>query len=356
MSGALRVCAVVPAYGCGEHLARTLAAWERARARAGVAVETVVVLPAGDPAVTLVGEAPAGLSARVVEVGPGEISTPGASRNRGAAGAAAEFLLFLDGDVETEAGFLARALAGLERRPEAGGWGGRLDERHWRGGREVGTIADAFRVGPGGPAAYLAQLWLCRRAAFEQAGGFDPRLPSEEDFELGLRLRERGWALHAEPALAGVHHCAARPTLAELRRRWGNGMYTGQGLALRHAWGTARFAPLLARQTLYLAALAGVAAGLGALLWALAGRAWPLTLWLAAVATAWLAMAARKRSARLAALSLATWAVQGVALARTLLVGPWGRHAAAARLAWPAAGGASGAPADGPTGPARRAG
>ena len=350
MTGAPRVRAVIAAYGCGEHLERTLAAWERSREGAGIAAETAVMLPAGDPALTLVARAAPGLGVRVLEVTAGEVATPGANRNRGAAGAQTEFLLFLDGDVELDAGFVARAIAYLESRPEVGGFGGRIEERHWRDGAAVGGVTDLFGVGAGGEVPYLAPVWLCRRLAFEEAGRFDPRLPSEEDFELGLRLRARGWRLHAGPDAAGTHHCPARPNLAELRRRWGNGMYTGQGLALRYAWGTPRFVPLLARQKLCLAALAGLAAGAAAGLAALAGHAWPLTLWLAAVALAWLAMTARKRDARLAALSLATWAVQGVALARTLAFGPWGRHAAAA------CGGGGGGPADPAAGGTQRTG
>ena len=98
---------------------------------------------------------------------------------------------------------------------------------------------------------YLAQAWLCRRVAFENVGGFDARLPAEEDFELGTRLRRAGWSLIAISELAGIHHCAPRPSLAELGRRWRNGMFAGPGLALRHAWGGASFGELLARQRLY---------------------------------------------------------------------------------------------------------
>jgi hypothetical protein len=348
-AAAPRARAVIAAYGCGEHLERTLVAWERARELAGVAAETVVVLPAGDPAQQPVARAAAGLGARVLEVAAGEVSTPGASRNRGAAGAQTEYLLFVDGDVELEAGFVARAIAYLDGHPEVGGFSGRLDECHWRAGMAVGGVRDLFHVGAGGEVPCLAAMWLCRRRAFEEIGGFDARLPAEEDFELSLRLRGRGWSLRAEPALAGTHHCGVRPTLAELRRRWANGMYTGQGLALRHAWATPRFAPVLARQWLYLAALAGLVVGTVALLAALAGRPGPLWRWLATLILAWLAMAVRKRSLRLGALSLATWGVQGVAIARTLLFGPWGRHAAAAR---PGAGGDSrGSGGGGPKGP-----
>lgn len=309
-----RVRAVIVGFGCGPYLARCLKAWEAARAFAEVEGETVVVLPAGETA-------PSG---QVIGVGVGEVSTPGANRNRGSAGAAAEFLLFLDGDVELTLGFVARALAKMATAPRLAGFAGRLDERHWRDGRLVGEARDLYRVGRGGEVPYLAQAWVCRRAAFEEVGGFDARLPAEEDFELGARLRRAGWALEAEPDLAGVHDCAPRPSLAELGRRWNNGMFAGPGLALRLARGGAAFPELWARQRLYLAALGYASIGAVALLLALAGRPFLFTAWLMGLAAMWLALSLRKGSPRLAALSLLTWTIQGVALARVWLFGPWG--------------------------------
>jgi hypothetical protein len=312
---------VIVGFGCGGHLERTLGAWERARQRAGTAAETVVVLPRGDAAAEDVARlAPA---VRVVEVAVGECATPGANRNRGAAGAAAEFLLFVDGDVELDAAFVARALDFL-------------DERHWRDGREVGRVRDLFGIGAGGDVAYLAPAWICRREAFERAGGFDPRLPSDEDFELGLRLRQGGWTLHAEAALAGTHHCTPRPSFVEIARRWRSGMYAGPGLALRHAWGGPRFGALLAREWLNLTTFAFALLGAGAAGLALAGRAGPLVIWLAAALLAWAGHAVRKRSPRLAAFSLLIWGLQGAAIL----------------AAWLSGAGAGGAPAA--AGPRRR--
>ena len=313
-----RVRAVIVGFGCGPHLVRCLDAWEAARAAADVEAETVVVLAAG--AVT------EGVSARarVIAVPAQEVSTPGANRNRGAAGAAAELLLFLDGDVELDSGFVARGLRRLADAPRVAGVGGRLDERHWRDGAIVGKAEDLYRVGKGGEVPYLAQAWLCRRAAFEQVGGFDARLPAEEDFELGARLRQAGWTLVAEPELAGVHHCPPRPSLAELGRRWRNGMFAGPGLALRLARGGSTFPELWARQRLYLAALAYVALGFITSWIALAGYPASFCLWASGAALAWAALTLRKGSPRLATLSLLTWAIQGIALARVWLFGPWG--------------------------------
>lgn len=67
--------------------------------------------------------------------------------------------------------------------------------RHGPPGGPVGPLA----MPSGGAAAY-------RREAWERAGGFDEALFAYgEDVDLGLRLREAGWAPAEAPAARGVH-------------------------------------------------------------------------------------------------------------------------------------------------------
>jgi hypothetical protein len=241
----------------------------------------------------------------------------------------------VDGDVELDPAFVGRALCFLDSHPGAGGYGGRLDECYWREGREVGGLRDLFGIGRGGDMAFLAPVWLCRRAAFERVGGFDPRLPSEEDFELGVRLRQDGWTLRADPELAGTHHCTPRPSFAEIGRRWRSGMYAGPGLALRHAWGRPGFGEILAREWLYLATFGFVLLGVAAAALAATGRMGPLTAWVAAAVVGWAAHSVRKRSPRLAAFALLIWGLQGAAILAAWWLGAWG---GTARGATPARG------------------
>jgi hypothetical protein len=311
---------VIAGITCGPHLVRTLDSWRAALARAGVEGEAVVVLGKGDP----YGDAVRASGARVIEVDPGEPRTPGGNRNRGAEGAETEWLCLLDGDIELEEGFLARGLALLERRPEVAGFAGHLDERHWRAGRVVGGDRDLYRIGPGGETRVLGAAWLCRRQAFEEVGGFDPALPAEEDFEICVRLRRAGWKLWTESEVMGWHDCAPRPSFTELVRRWKSGLYAGQGLALRRAWGKPEFGELLARQWPFLIALGYFAAALVLLGAALAGEPLPLAAWAAVGLAGLVGMSLRKRSLRLGFMSLLTWTVQGVALVRAYVFGPWG--------------------------------
>jgi cellulose synthase/poly-beta-1,6-N-acetylglucosamine synthase-like glycosyltransferase len=319
---------VVAGVGCGSHLIFTLQSWKLALAEAGIEGEAVVVVQAGDPYADRVRDA----GATLLEIAAGERMTPGACRNLAAKDAKGEWLCMLDGDVVLDPAFLGRAIAFLEQNPDAGGYGGRIDERHWRGETMVGQIRDLNRIGSGGEVTILAAVWLCRRAAFEQVGGFDSQMPSEEDFDLSLRLRRSGWKIWAGGEFVGFHDCPPRPSLAEIVRRWRSGLFAGQGLALRKAWGTPLFAPLLARQRVFVGALFYLALGLLSLGAALAGKPVPLMVWVLVGTLGWIFMSLRKRSIRLGFLSLLTWTVQGVALLRSWLFGPWGEMSDNERL------------------------
>jgi glycosyltransferase involved in cell wall biosynthesis len=320
--GGARVRAVVVAWGRSGTLAGCLDAIEAACA--GVAHEIVVVLAPGDPAA-----AEAARRAQVRVPAAGEATTPGANRNRGAAGATAPYLAFVDGDAVLDPSFLAPALARLDAEPAVGGVGGRVHERQWERGRLVREIPDAYRAGSGGEVEMLATAWLARRSAFEAVGGFDARLPAEEDIELCLRLADAGHPVVALDRRVAWHDCPPRPSLAEFRRRWRSGLYAGQGLLLRYAWGTPAFGRHLARQRLYLGAFAALVAGGVLAVASLAGAGGApvraaLVAWLAGAALAVLVMAVRKGGLGTGALAVATWVVLGAGIVRAWALGPRG--------------------------------
>ena len=124
------------------------------------------------------------------------------------------------------AGYLARAVATLER-TGAANVGGRV--------RPVGTTAfgravalatssplgagDArYRIGgPEGPVDTVFP-GVFRRDALEAVGGFDETLARNEDYELNWRLRERGAAVWFDPALAVAYR--PRGSVAALARQY----------------------------------------------------------------------------------------------------------------------------------------
>ena len=129
----------------------------------------------------------------------GERPTPAHARNRGTAAGANDWVVFLDADAIPQPGLLDRLFE-----PPPGE----------RTALLAGDIADA-EVPPGGPAmgrwAYMRRLseqantyrqrwgWpqtanvACRRAAFEEVGGFRAELRAAEDADLTYRLERAGW-------------------------------------------------------------------------------------------------------------------------------------------------------------------
>ncbi len=233
--------------------------------------------------------------------------TPGAARNAGFAACGGEWVLFVDADVEVERAWLERALAQLSAGPELAGAWGRIEEWFVDGAGERLGGRDLCRVGEGdAEAAYTAGLSCYRRTALERVGGYDARLQSEEDFELGMRLRRAGFRLRTLAPLAARHWSEPRPSFAEYGRRWRTGLCFGPGQALRLYLGRPGFGELMQRNAHYFVMLAlwlaapvafGMGGSRGVAAWALV----PLAL-LAL-------MSIRKRSLRLATHSLMTWSV-----------------------------------------------
>jgi hypothetical protein len=319
---------VIPCYRQERFLARTLAALRDLPA--GWRVDGVVVMAAPPahaedspragpgwqvlPAPRPAARAPGGRR----DERPHAPLTPGAARMAGLAACQGDWVLFVDADVETDAQWLAAALdrAAADQVPRLAGLWGRIEEWFVDGAVTRPGSADLYRIGRSERVVgYLATLALYRRTALLDAGGYDARLQSEEDFELGLRLRARGWELRTLAQVAGRHWSEPRPSLREVTRRWRTGLCFGQGQVLRLYLGRPGFGLLLRRQSLYLATLALWALGAAALIVALRGAtAAPLVAWLVLPVALLLALAVRKRSARLAAHSLLIWTVNGLGL------------------------------------------
>ena len=258
---------------------------------------------------------------------PGPL-TPGAARMLGFSACGGEWVLFPDADVEIERAWLDAALERAARPGRLAGVWGRIEEWFEDQGEVRAGSPDLYKVGGEERAVpYLATLALYRREALLEAGGYDPRLSSEEDFELGLRLQALGWEMCSLGLLAAKHWSAPRPSLGELGRRWATGLCFGQGQVLRIYLGRPGFAALLRRQALNLATLLMWVAGLAALAVSIgAGRADALLAWLTLPVLVLLVMTVRKKSARLGLHALLSWTLNGLGLLVGLLAGPRGER------------------------------
>ena len=310
---------VIPCYRQERFLPRTLAALDRALAGhdwRGVLVLAAPVEtppPALPPNWRLIDAPAASGSGGRVAAAP---LTPGAARMLGFAACGGEWVLFADADVEVDEAWMSAAIAVASREPALGGLWGRLEEWFIEGETERPGSRDMYRVGDRERRSeYLATLAFYRREALAAAGGYDPRLSSEEDFELGLRFARLGLELRSLGLRAGRHWSAPRPSFAELGRRWRSGLCFGQGQVLRLYLGRPAFGRLLRRQALYLATLAMWLWGAVALGPAIV-QSDPLILasWAMFPLGVIAAMSVQKGSVRLGILSLLTWTLNGLGM------------------------------------------
>jgi len=176
-----QISIIVPMYNEAQHICRTLAAAQRAAKRAQLDCELIVVdNGSSDNGPSLAAAA----GARVLHH-PG--LTIGALRNRGAAASQADWLAFLDADIEVPDQWLqiwqqvyqtqrADVLALDCDTPPCAPWFARAWQRR--------KLADS-RLRPWLPGANLCLA----RAWFDRVDGFDEQLRTGEDKDFSLRLR-----------------------------------------------------------------------------------------------------------------------------------------------------------------------
>ncbi|HTH77657.1 MAG TPA: glycosyltransferase, partial [Ramlibacter sp.] len=179
---------------------------------------------------------------RVVQLAHANERCCGIGAQLGFQHALGDFIYLLDGDMRMEPGFLEQALTFLAQHPEVGGVGGRLIELNTesleyreRGARNHGHLqpGEVDRLDGGG---------LYRRIAIEEAGYLSDRnLHAYEEFDLGARLRARGWKLWrlTEPCCSHFGHDI--PPYSLLMRRWRSKYVCGIGELLRGAIGRKHF-------------------------------------------------------------------------------------------------------------------
>ena len=138
-----------------------------------------------------------------------------------------DFIFLMDADMELDEEFLPKALEVLESTPDVAGVGGYISETHAKNLEFVARIQrQVAELSPTPvPALVLNGGGLYRREALCEAGHMSDRnLHAFEEYDLGARLRQKGWKLLRMPDHAASHysHQLTTPALMWLRVRSGS--------------------------------------------------------------------------------------------------------------------------------------
>jgi len=209
-----RFSVVIPTHDRRDAVMRLLRALRRQDPVPGGFEVVIVADGCADETVEAVRKLDTGFPCAVLEQ---SASGPAAARNRGAAHATGDILLFLDDDVEPRPGVL-RAHAEFHAQVADGIGIGYLEPlvtaRGFFGVVLRGWWESMFEESrrPGHRYVYsdlLSGHCSLERRAFERLGGFDPTLRSHEDYELGYRALAAGMNLRFLPDATAVHHEAS---------------------------------------------------------------------------------------------------------------------------------------------------
>ncbi len=141
-----------------------------------------------------------------------------AARNRGAAEARGEYVVFLDADDVLERAFVERCFAALRRQPSHVAYA--YTQMHKFGLENALFPSRPFDGQALFDGNYVPCTTLLRRGAFLAAGGFDPAWPAHEDHELWARMFVRGFSgvFVPEPLLRYRFHGKSRNALTQQQR------------------------------------------------------------------------------------------------------------------------------------------
>jgi glycosyltransferase involved in cell wall biosynthesis len=274
------------------------------RETADLAVREVILVDSASSDRTV--EIALGYPIAVLGLAKGDWLSPAAGRYAGFASTTGAGVLFLDGDMELCEGWLAPALQALTAVPSLAAVAGRVVDAN-RGVADLPTNPLRPQMAGEEPAWELPHpsgAALYRRAALEQVGSFNPYLRSDEEPELALRLRARGYQILALDRPSVVHYEPVTSGLSALLGRRRRGLFLGQGQVVRALLGRPALLRYLRERGYFVAPLAAATAG-GAAAAASAVRRNPrwIALWALLVATTLGREAVRRRSIRATALA-----------------------------------------------------
>lgn len=264
----------------------------------------------------------------IVRLRPGQRLSPAIGRYVGYKQTLGKYVLFLDGDTQLIAGWLPEALRTMGETPDLGAVTGNVINLPTSAVAQV-RAASVLKTQTAPPKEVLwcnyggGGAALYRRAVLEQVGTFNPYLSSEEEPELGLRIRHGGYRILELCNPMAYHFNDAPVALSTVLSRRRRRFHLGMGQAARYHLGTKLFWHWLKERWWEPAAALLVASGLGALFMSLITRMFiPLGLWVLAFLAIIVCTAIRKRSIRAAFVAAFSWFTMSEGFLRGFLMKP----------------------------------
>jgi glycosyltransferase involved in cell wall biosynthesis len=208
----------------------------------------------------------------------------------------ADFVLFLDGDMELCAGWLAQALSVLEASPDVAVVSGEIIDLPIAGGEDAKpALVEGVAVARTIP--YTPGAAIHRRAVLDEVGTFNPYLRSDEEPELCIRVRHAGHRIVELDRPVAYHYSAPPNALSTVVGRWRRGLYLGAGQAIRHNLHSGTGWRYVRERGYGIVPGIGLVAGLASALRSVATRRWsPFGLWTLLVGGVIAADVVRRRS------------------------------------------------------------
>ena len=175
---------------------------------------------------------------RILQLKPDWHLSVAAGRYTGSLNSTGEYIFFLDGDAEADKDWLVKAVEFMDNSPEYGACAGVLDEVYMTDdGEVVGGQDNMFGQDLDADVSdmkALGGLALYRTAAFDKVGLVNPYLPTGEDDELCMRIRNAGYKVARIKGRMAVKYTEKRESLHEVFRRCRTKMYD-YGAVIRYS-------------------------------------------------------------------------------------------------------------------------
>lgn len=169
--------------------------------------------------------------------------TASAGRYLGCLNTYGKYLFFIDADTTLELEFLEKALEFLEKNPDSGGIAGLDREIYFEGKKQVGQSANIHKrdLQVTKEVEYLGAAALFRRKALEEVMYFNPYLYSQEELDVGQRLKKNGWKLYSFPRPMSIHRTHSPEGIEIFRKQIKNNRFTGVGQLIRLSFSNGLF-------------------------------------------------------------------------------------------------------------------